>query len=72
MFALVTGVQKLKPCGTAVAGMLLPREKPPLEFVPRVVITRSDGRAFAGAGPAGPRSMSSIQPPKSCVPRALS
>ena len=50
----MTGVQKLKPCGTAVAGMLLPREKPPLEFVPRVVTTQSDGRApRAGAGPAG-------------------
>ncbi len=35
--ALVTGVQKLKPCGTAVAGKLLPREKAPLELVPRVV-----------------------------------
>ena len=38
--ALVTGVQKLNPWGTAVAGMLLPREKPPLEFVPRLVITQ--------------------------------
>ena len=37
--ALVTGVQKLKPCGTAVAGKLLPREKLPVEFVPRVVST---------------------------------
>lgn len=35
--ASVTGVQKLKPCGTAVAGKVLPREKEPLELVPRVV-----------------------------------
>src|SRR5690606_30899213 len=37
--ASVIGTQKLNPCGTAVAGMLLPRENPPLEFVPRVVMT---------------------------------
>ena len=37
--ALVIGVQKLKPCGTAVAGKLLPRENEPFEFVPRVVST---------------------------------
>ena len=35
--ASVTGVQKLKPCGTAVAGKLLPREKPPDDWVPRRV-----------------------------------
>jgi hypothetical protein len=34
---LVTGVQKLKPFGTAVAGKVFPREKPPLELVPRTV-----------------------------------
>lgn len=33
----MTGVQKLKPLGTAVAGKVLPREKLPLESVPRVV-----------------------------------
>src|SRR3954468_11989849 len=49
--ASVTGVQKLKPCGTAVAGKLLPREKPPDECVPRRVSTYRAGLAagFAGA-----------------------
>ena len=56
MPALVTGVQKLKPCGTAVAGMLLPREKLPLEFVPRVVTTQSDGRGALRARAGRPRS----------------
>ena len=70
--ALVTGVQKLKPCGTAVAGMLLPREKLPLEFVPRVVSTQSDRWLRVGCAFAGPMSMSSIQPPKSAGPSGLS
>src|SRR5690606_2231663 len=39
--ASVIGDQKLKPCGTAVAGKLLPREKLPVECVPLVVITYS-------------------------------
>ncbi len=37
--AFVIGTQKLKPFGTAVAGMLLPREKLPLDRVPRRVST---------------------------------
>lgn len=72
MPAFVTGVQKLKPWGTAVAGMLLPREKPPLELVPRVVTTQSEGWLRRGARSAGPMSMSSIQPPKSAGPSGLS
>ena len=73
MPALVTGTQKLKPCGTAVAGMLLPREKLPLEFVPRVVTTQSDGCAAAAwAGLRRSIWMSSIQPPKSAGPSGLS
>src|SRR4051794_30909672 len=70
--ALVIGTQKLKPCGTAVAGMLFPREKLPLEFVPRVVTTQSDrcdGRWCTGL----PSTLtSSIQPPKSAGPFGLS
>jgi hypothetical protein len=70
--AFVTGVQKLKPWGTAAAGMLLPREKLPLELVPRVVTTQSEGWVRVGCGFAGPMSMSSIQPPKSAGPSGLS
>src|SRR5688500_10176300 len=70
--ASVTGTQKLKPCGTAVAGMLFPLEKLLLEFVPRVVTTQSDGRD--GRSPAGlpSSSMSSTQPAKSAGPSGLS
>src|SRR4051794_30704439 len=76
--ALVTGVQKLKPCGTAVAGKLLPRENPPVEFVPRVVIARSDGwlRAVFCAAASGSCALlirtSSFQPRKSAGPAGLS
>ncbi len=72
----MVGVQKLKPCGTAVAGKLLPREKSPLELVPRVVTTWSDGRSAAASSPAAPdpavMAMSSIQPLKSAGPVSLS
>jgi hypothetical protein len=69
---LVIAVQKLKPCGTAVAGMLLPRLKLPLEFVPRVVSTQSDGwlRFCCGGAPA--IRMSSTQPPNEPGPLGLS
>src|SRR3954468_10810920 len=70
--AFVTGVQKLKPCGTAVAGKLLPREKLPLAFVPRVVSTWSDERAEALCTGLATTAMSSTQPPKSAGPAGLS
>jgi hypothetical protein len=69
---LVTGVQKLKPCGTAAAGKLLPREKRLLEFVPRVVMTQSLGRRGLAAGGSSVISMSSTQPPKVAGPFGLS
>jgi hypothetical protein len=68
----VTGIQKLKPCGTAVAGMLLPREKLELEWVPRVVETQSDGRDRSRSGGSASIVMSSIQAPKSVGPSGLS
>ena len=72
--ASVTGVQKLKPCGTAVAGMLLPREKPPLELVPRVVSTQSDGCACASAaaGRAGDADVVDPAAEVGAVPSGLS
>ena len=68
----MTGTQKLKPCGTAVAGMLLPREKRELEFVPRVVTTQSEG--FERSRGSGLPSIvtSSTQPWKSAGPSGLS
>jgi hypothetical protein len=39
VLASVAGVQKLNPCGIAAAGILFPREKVPLAWVPRVVST---------------------------------
>src|SRR6266540_952179 len=59
--ALVIGVQKLNPCGTAVAGTLLPRENPPVELVPRVVIAYSAGLRGAVL-PASTSVRSSSQP----------
>ncbi len=56
--ASVTGVQKLNPCGTAVAGKVLPREKSPLEWVPRVVRTQSTG-SRGGSGRSATRTSSS-------------
>jgi hypothetical protein len=70
--ASVIGVQKLKPCGTAVAGMLLPRENEPVELVPRVVSTHSEGRACATGCGAPSMRMSSTQPLKRCGPSGLS
>ena len=69
--ASVTGVQKLKPWGTAVAGKLLPREKLPLDCVPRVVTTWSLGRPTTTGG-ASRTTRSSTQPPKSAGPAGLS
>jgi hypothetical protein len=68
----VTGTQKLKPCGTVVAGMLLPREKLPLEFVPRVVTTQSEGRERLLRSGLALMTMSSTQPPKVVGPSGLS
>jgi hypothetical protein len=70
--ASVSGVQKLKPCGTAVAGKLLPREKPLEEFVPRVVMTQSDRCERAGRDGWPVIAMSSTQPLKSAGPLGLS
>ncbi len=58
----MTGVQKLKPWGTAVAGKVLPREKFELEWVPRVVSAQSAGWAGAASRGAGAIAMSSTQP----------
>ena len=69
--ASVTGVQKLNPLGTAVAGKLLPREKLPLDCVPRVVTTWSLGRPTT-TGCASRTTRSSIHPPKSAGPAGLS
>ena len=68
----MTGIQKLKPCGTAVAGMLLPREKLLLEFVPRVVTTQSEGRERSLGCGAASSLMSSTQPPNVVGPSGLS
>ncbi|GAA3040347.1 hypothetical protein GCM10020000_18560 [Streptomyces olivoverticillatus] len=70
--ALVTGVQKLKPCGTAVAGKVLPREKLELELVPRVVTARSAGCAGTCSGSAGAMETSSTQPRNFAGPRGES
>jgi hypothetical protein len=69
---LVTGIQKLKPRGTAVAGMLLPREKLLVEFVPRFVTTQSEGRDRCFCGGFASILTSSIQPPNFVGPAGLS
>ena len=68
----MTGIQKLKPCGTAVAGMLLPRENALVELVPRFVTTQSDGRERCFCGGLSSILTSSIQPPNSVGPSGLS
>src|SRR4051812_37314231 len=70
--ASVTGVQKLNPCGTAVAGKLLPREKVPLAIVPRVVTTLSVGRVLAGGVGVAEIFTSSSQPCSEPGPSGLS
>jgi hypothetical protein len=52
--------------------MLLPRLNAPLEFVPRVVSTQSDGRAFVSLAGFPSMRMSSNQPLNRCVPSGLS
>ena len=52
--------------------MLLPRLKPPVELVPRVVSTQSDGRAWVSFAGLPSMRMSSNQPLKRCVPFGLS
>ena len=69
---MVAGAQKLKPCGTAAAGMLLPRENELVEFVPRVVTTQSDGRERCLTAGLPSIFTSSTQPPKSVGPSGLS
>ena len=62
----------MKPCGTAVAGMLLPREKLLVEWVPRLVTTQSEGRERSRRAGAASMRMSSNQPPNAVGPSGLS
>ena len=54
----------MNPLGHAVAGQLLPRENPPVEFVPRRVSTYDTRPSEVSIGVAASISMSSIQPLK--------